>query len=54
MSALVLAGVGLLGGAGAIARLLLDGAVSARAWTAFWSLLRTHTPSKRRGSTPAP
>jgi fluoride exporter len=31
MSALVLAGVGLLGGAGAIARLLLDGAVSARA-----------------------
>jgi len=35
MSALVLAGVGLLGGLGAVARLLIDAAVSARAARGF-------------------
>jgi len=40
MSVLVLAGVGALGGVGAIARLLLDGAVSARARRGFpWGTL---------------
>ena len=40
MSPAVLAAVGLLGGAGAIARLLLDGAVSARAGGGFpWGTL---------------
>jgi CrcB protein len=40
VSALVLAGVGALGGVGAVARLLLDGAVSARAGRGFpWGTL---------------
>ena len=40
MSAPVLAGVALLGGAGAVARFVLDGAVSARAGRAFpWGTL---------------
>ena len=40
MSAPVLAGIGLLGGFGAIARLLLDGAVTARAGRGFpWGTL---------------
>ena len=40
MSALVLAGVGALGGLGAVARLMLDGAVSARAGRGFpWGTL---------------
>jgi len=40
VSALVLVGVGVLGGGGAVARLLLDGAVSARAGRSFpWGTL---------------
>jgi CrcB protein len=40
MSALVMAGIGLAGGAGAVSRLLLDGAVSARAGRGFpWGTL---------------
>ena len=40
MSLAVIAGVGLLGGVGAIARVLLDGAVSARAGRSFpWGTL---------------
>jgi CrcB protein len=35
MTVLVVAGVGLLGGAGAVARFLLDGAVASRAASAF-------------------
>ena len=40
MTALVVVGVGLLGGAGAVARFLLDGAVASRAASAFpWGTL---------------